>query len=116
MFWLEPVMNLISMLFHVWLVVVSHWIRSGEPSLVLAGVRGETAEAEADTDELAWRSTRLGLARTNEALERATRAAEKNFMLMMVVQVEVAGCIVNAEARRVRSNCDGGQEGAAEEI
>jgi hypothetical protein len=51
MFWLEPVMNLISMLFQAWLVVVSHWMSSGDPSLVRPGVSGETAEAADDDDD-----------------------------------------------------------------
>ena len=41
-------MNLISMLFQAWLVVVSHWIMSGEPSLVVLGVSGETVVAEVE--------------------------------------------------------------------
>lgn len=44
-------MNLISMLFHSELVVVSHWINSGEPSSVVAGVRGETEPDPVDEDE-----------------------------------------------------------------
>lgn len=91
MFWFEPVMNLISMLFHDWLVVVSHWIKSGEPSSVVLGVRGEGAvDAVDDVDwRLAWRGT----AATDETLVKASmaqgaRAASENFMLTRVSKVE----------------------------
>lgn len=88
MFWFEPVMNLISMLFHDWLVVESHWMRSGDPSSVTLGVRGDTVVDVVDDCRLAW----LGTATTAETLVRATKAqgarvAVKNFMVARSVRM-----------------------------
>lgn len=93
MFWLDPVMNLISMLFHAWLVVISHWIMRGVPSLVELGVSGDGADAA----PAVCRSTRLGMATTDEALVKAARAqgareAAKNFILMVLLYVEKVEC------------------------
>jgi len=72
------------MLFHAWLVVVSHWINSGDPSLVVLGVRGDGAVAVVDELDcrLAWRGT----AATDETLVKAktaqgASAASENFIL-----------------------------------
>lgn len=88
MFWLDPVMNLISMLFHAWLAVVSHWIVRGVPSLVLLGVSGDGAEE--DEASVVCRSTRLGMATTEETLVKAARAqgareTARNFILIVVL-------------------------------
>lgn len=91
MFWLDPVMNLISMLFHVSLVVVSHWIMRGLPSLVLLGVSGEGADAA----EAVCRSTRLGMATTDETLNKAAREAANNFIVTVMLYVEEVGCGIN---------------------
>ena len=48
--WLLPVINLISMLFHLLLVALSHWINSGLPSRVVAGVSGETSLEEPELE------------------------------------------------------------------
>lgn len=84
-------MNLISMLFQASLVVVSHWIMSGDSSGVVLGVRGETVVA--GVDELDCRLIRSGIATTDETLVSATRAqgarvAVKNFIVMD----ELTGC------------------------